>query len=188
MSPAAAITMRTREFPALEHYDYYDLDRYCVCPLCVEWRERLAALQLAQDAVTKKAKHCEVAGCFRDMKGPCPECRAGMFSRTAFHASNNRRDLYSECSWHASAMDSAFVGERFMEWLARIMANRTVYRDSWWVGKAPHLSLQYWLTMFHLSVEREVVMENRLIVDLGRMPHSANRAAEFVVAAASGLA
>ena len=170
--PSIVKLSKPRVFPPLEHYDYYDLDRFCICPLCIEWRERLKAFQLAQSLVTARVATCTTYGCFNDMRGPCDPCRTGRATRAAFHASNNRRDLYSECSWHASAMEPAMVGEYFMQWLTRILANRTTYKDSWWVGKAPYLSLQYWLTMFQISVTKDRVYEDRLFVDLDSLPRS----------------
>lgn len=150
MSSAAAIALKTRQFDPLDHFDYGETDLQCSCTLCEDWRAKLSVLQGYQQMLPKK--ECLEVSCHPDLKGPCPDCRLAMKSRMIYLAALNRRDLYSECSFHGSMMENAAVGRTFMRWIRNVIDDRKTYPDGWWTNKAPFLPLQFWITMFKQSV------------------------------------
>lgn len=162
-----------RIYEPLDHFDYYELDVKCSCYICKEWRSRRNVFQKAQALVANKK--CSLDDCSVDMKGSCADCRSGMQLRLLFHASNNRRDLYSECSWHASEMEHPELGKAFMAWITKIINNRSTRRDSWWVGKAPYLPVQFWLTMFRVNATRGTLHYDDMFLGLEEFPmHSSS--------------
>lgn len=174
-----------RVYGPLEHADYPELDLLCSCSLCVEWRSRLQQLLPAQEAAAQKFKTCQVRGCLIDMKGPCEECRSGMKLRSSYIASLNRRDLYSECSFHASHMEAP-VGHAFMEWVIKVINNRAQRGDGWWVGQAPYFPLQYWITMFKRSISLGIDdLDMSITTETEDLPNMAGGA--LTLAASSGM-
>lgn len=158
--------MLLREFDPLDHYDYGEVDYLCSCSLCAEWRNRLAELQSVQKRI--ETKKCDNAHCVRDMKGRCDDCKTGIKLRSSYLASLNRRDLYSESSFHAYCMSPKALGEAYMAWIDKILSDREARPDGWWVGRAPFLPMQYWLTMFRRAValgDDSTAMEDFIDVD-----------------------
>lgn len=151
---AKAIKVIQRIYPPVEHHDYGELDVYCCCDLCNDWRQKLQCLQGFQVNLPKK--DCVEESCHPDLKGPCAECRLALRQRMIYLAALNRRDLYSECSYHASRMDPEIVGESFMVYITKIVKDRKTRADGWWTNKAPYLPLQFWITMFKQSTIADV--------------------------------
>lgn len=150
MSSAAAVALKVKEFDLLEHGDYGETDLRCTCALCEDWRAKLAVLQKFQSYLPRET--CPEYACHPDLKGPCADCRLGLKARMTYLAALNRRDLYSECSFHASMMESQMIGRSFMQWVRDIIDDRANYPDGWWTNKAPHHPLQFWITMFKQSI------------------------------------
>lgn len=116
-----------RVFGALEHYNYPQLDQQCICLICHDWRTTFRTWRSAP----------------RNFK-----------LRSAYLAANNRRDLYCECSWHAKFSDEMFpeiVGQQFMIWIRRIIDDRNERGDCWWEGRAPYLTLAFWMFLYRKS-------------------------------------
>lgn len=175
-----------KRFEPLDHYDYGELDLLCTCELCAEWRLRLSLLQDVQKRIEQKI--CTNSSCAKDMKGRCDDCRVGIKLRTSYLASLNRRDLYSECSFHAFHMEPRIVGKAFMAWVHNILADRGTRTDGWWVGKAPFLPIQYWLTMFRRSVATgtDATAGDDDLADFEHMPNTAIGSLVIAAAASSG--
>lgn len=141
---------KPKVFAPLDHYDYGELDALCECSLCQDWRIKLKFLKQYQDNLPKK--DCPEKSCHPDLKGPCSDCRLGLRARMIYLAALNRRDLYSESSFHADAMDPPVLGEAYMAWIKGVIDDRKTREDGWWTNKAPYLPMQWWLTMFKRSV------------------------------------
>lgn len=141
-----------KSFPPLEHHDYKTLDVECGCPICIDWRAKQSALDAAQLVILKHNRGCV-----------CPDCRVAMRKRSALLAVRNRRDLYCECSWHASMVDhrndifdltcsvpGSGLGERFMGWVGVQLTKRS---DGWWEKLGPQLPLSVWFDNFTSALE-----------------------------------
>jgi hypothetical protein len=150
MSNSNVVALALREFDPLDHYDYGEIDLQCSCGLCADWRKKLSDLQRFQSYLPRK--NCEHESCHPDLKGPCSDCKLALRSRMTYLAALNRRDLYSECSFHASNMEPPIVGEAFMRWVRAVVDDSTTRPDGWWTNKAPYLPMQFWITMFRQSV------------------------------------
>lgn len=184
-----------RTFGPLDHYDYSALDEFCQCELCTEWRVRFSALIEAQKRVQDRVATCDLKDCHIDMKGKCEDCKAGIKLRTSYLASLNRRDLYSECSFHADSMalpgQSNIVGQAFMNWITNVLNDREQRGDGWWIAKAPFFPMQYWLTMFRRSVSLDSDnLDDEMFTEAEVMPRgtlSTLVSGLVAVAAASGV-
>jgi len=127
---------KMKEFALLDHGDYSETDTQCCCVICMEWRRHLLALQRLQAATLSHERSCH-----------CADCRSKMKTRSSYLASLNRRDLYSESSWHAAHMEDS-IGEKFMGWLRGVLLDRGLRSDGWWEIRAPNLPLAQWQLMF----------------------------------------
>lgn len=142
-----------RKFEPLEHYDYRVLDVECGCAICIDWRAKQAALDAAQATLAGHVPiRCRCAGCRQHTK-----------LRSAQLAARNRRDLYCECSWHASMLDQrnaifdlaasvpgSGLGERFMDWVHGQVHTKS---DGWWEKLGPQLTLGTWFDNFTYALE-----------------------------------
>ena len=136
-APSVGTIIPMKAYSPLEHFDYSLTDSACCCQVCVDWRVKLIALKDAHTHIESHKRDCS-----------CADCSAYMKSRSAYLAALNRRDLYSECSWHALDMEE---GARFMGWLTGILFDRKLKSDGWWESRGPHLPLSYWKMMFKRS-------------------------------------
>lgn len=124
-------TNAPKQSPLLRHFDYEQLDQGCSCEVCAEWRRRRATYQAAEQLCIGHGKSCM-----------CPDCQAMRKVRTAYHAADEKRNLYSEMSFHAGVKHLR-DGERVMQWVREeIMSGRRT--DGWWEGRAPYYPLAYW--------------------------------------------
>lgn len=157
-------------YSPLDHGDY---PSDCACWICAEARVRLLAFQAADHARNTHERSCS-----------CALCRSYMRARSSHLASNNRRDLYGECSWHASLMDSPDVGKRLMIWVEEILSDRDTYTDGWWEGRMPYFPVAFWLTLFKRDVgagiDRKLAELDELL--LGELPKTV--VGEYTYAAA----
>lgn len=124
-----------KKFGPLEHYDYETLDAQCVCIVCEDWRGTAKALEKAREVIADHPRSCL-----------CCECKAMYSARSRYLAALNRRDLYSEASYHATR-DPA-LGPRFMSWVGVQMIEPRPKSQNWWEIKAPALPLLAWFTTF----------------------------------------
>lgn len=124
-------------FDPLNHYDYWLINTFCECQLCLEWR-------LAREAFAVEQKK---TGRLQDMFGhTTAEWRESMMVYTAISL---KRDLYCEMSFHAAYTYSA-SGREIMEWVAAAIADpkRT---PGWWTHRGVGLSIDYWVFAFKRS-------------------------------------
>lgn len=117
---------------AVDHYDYPVLDSSCACSVCTDWRIKRDAYQAALAPVVAHNRSCRCAGC-RSMRS----------LRTVYHASVNRRDLYSEMSW---LVRNEPKGPDVMTWLLHSEMQRPDRGDGWWEGRAPYYPLAHFLS------------------------------------------
>lgn len=186
---ASATAVKIREFDELEHGDYGELDIRCSCVLCEDWRAKLAVLQKFQAYLPRE--NCREFACHPDLKGPCQDCRQALKARQTYLAALNRRDLFSECSFHASMMESPMIGRAFMRWIREVIDNRETYPDGWWTNKAPHHPMQFWITMFKQSVISGVNLMEAMDAAIEELPKgylTANATAPVSGMAVSGFA
>lgn len=123
-------TSELRPSPLLRHFDYTEIEN-CDCEVCADWRRKRDLYQAAAALVAGHGRSCTCAGC-KSMRSV----------RTAYHAADERRNLYSEMSFHAGLGDLA-DGELKMMWLKdEIMSGRR--SDGWWEGRAPYYPMGHW--------------------------------------------
>lgn len=168
-----------RVFDPTDHYDYAEIDEHCSCDLCSEWRVKLANLNNFKQDLPKK--NCREKTCHPDLKGPCSDCRMALRARMVYLAALNRRDLYSECSYHASRMEPPIVGESFMDYISGIVMDRSARQDGWWTNKAPYLPIQFWITMFKRSLLSDIDVLEEVDLATAELPKA------YISVAASGM-
>lgn len=117
----------------LEHADYPLLDQRCACSICIDWRDKKAIFDAALQIVISHQRTCK-----------CAECKVMRRAGTAYHASNNRRDLYSEMSYLVGGKK---WGHHAMRWLENEIKD-PARTDGWWQGRAPYYSMASWLNRF----------------------------------------
>lgn len=131
----------SKPYGPLEHCDYRVLDARCICKVCVEWREALAAYEAGIERCSTHIRGCK-----------CLDCKGMFRARSRYLAAMNRRDLYSESSFHASRNMVELTGFKFMGWVTNIVGDRIERPDGWWEKSAPLLPLAHWFNKFNRSV------------------------------------
>lgn len=127
------MTMKT--FGPLEHYDYAVVDTQCDCVVCEDWR---ATLKVYEVAVAVRADHKR--SCL------CRTCKDMYSARSKYLAAMNRRDLYSEASYHAA--NEPKLGVQFMSWIETQVAEPRPKSQNWWEIKSASLPLGKWFLAF----------------------------------------
>ncbi len=130
-----ALGMKMKVFGPLEHYDYAAIDAHCGCGVCEDWRGTYKAFEAARLLIINHERSCL-----------CVDCKAMYSARSRYLAALNRRDLYSEASYHATRDPS--LGPQFMSWVGTQMVEPRPKSQNWWEIKAPALSLLTWFTTF----------------------------------------
>lgn len=125
------------KYGPLQHFEYVELDKHCHCPICESWRTAFARYN---ELLAKVWDHAKPLG-----KCKCEDCKVAMKARTPYLAALNRRDLYSEGSWHAST--NMLKGERFMDWLHTEITGEK-HGDGWWAAYAPEMRLGRWMQLY----------------------------------------
>lgn len=163
-SATCTAEVHSKIYPPLNHYDYRILDIECRCQVCHDWRMKQQAFQKLVPPTAGHARNCA-----------CHDCWVKMRARSAYIAASNRRDLYSESSWHASqitdhncAFDAALsaqgsgMGLHFMKWVQGQLRARG---DGWWVISAPYRAVSDWIDDFTAAaVASGIVVQSKLPV------------------------
>lgn len=127
----------------LDHYDVDENDD-CTCRYCNVWRVR-------RDVVNRfrmlfDARRCRCANCTADPKNTVWKCLHYQKSQYQFLASANRRELWTEMSFHGK-FGTEQDGLELMDWLDRKIRSME-HREGWWALHAERHSLDYWFCQF----------------------------------------
>jgi hypothetical protein len=127
--------LQKRIYPPLDHYDYSAIDTGCCCTVCEDQRIRLIEMTVLVVATADHHRICK-----------CKLCKERKASRTAYFAAVNRRDLYSESSYHAKI----WLGESFMTWITSVLEDKQ-RSDGWWMLQAPWKHMGNWFLDYSRS-------------------------------------
>ena len=137
------------KFDPLNHHDYWLLDTFCECEVCVEWRGKYELFKKAQELVGQK----------RFEQQHRAEWQSAMWQ---YIAASNRRDLYCEISFHA-ANTYAVSGVQMMAWITEQIRDPGK-TDGWWTMREVNLPIHYWILLFLRYVREEAVARPPLVM------------------------
>lgn len=120
-------------YKPLEHSDYSYTDADCCCEICTDWRQKLEVIQAALKTTDGHRRNCY-----------CDNCKKMRKAKAAYLAALNRRDFYSEMSWHAGHYTSGLAIE-MMNWVHDQLSSKT---DGWWYVASSRVMVGDWLDKF----------------------------------------
>jgi hypothetical protein len=143
---------------ALDHHDAFP-STACSCRYCSDYNMTKAALESVLKVMDDAPCDCEL--CQQKIPGtiwphsrgcPCDVCRQAEKANTAFCAAANRRDFWSEMSYHAvhdPDLTRSHQSEALMAWAAaELNAERARGLTGFWSVIANRYSIGHWIDRF----------------------------------------
>jgi hypothetical protein len=128
-----------RNFSFAEHY--LALDDNCTCHLCAQWRERRDAMNALFPPTDGHARSCS-----------CSACGNFRQAHQAFLDTSNRRDLWSELSFHTAKNEFLRpYSAQIQEATEKLLTDPRV-KPSWWAIRGGQFSLSYWFGRVQTAV------------------------------------
>lgn len=141
-------------FDPLNHSEYSEIDKSCLCAVCANWRASLDAYLDAQNCTGLKEGRPKRGSEMRSER----DVKAMMSRRSVYMAAVNRREVYCEISWHAVRMSN---GADIMSWLKEQLAARS---DNWWEISAPQMTIGEWMAAYYRARGLGIGAENALVI------------------------
>ena len=125
------ITLLPKAVNAFHHYDVLDED--CGCPLCIDWRAWRDASNKLAEAVIEHDRNCT-----------CVQCNAFHKARFSFLATENRRNVWTEISYHVTYSDDFIHHKTTIMTRLKNMLDDTSVTNNWWAICGAYYPLAWW--------------------------------------------
>lgn len=131
-------------FPAVEHYNYDEIDVDCTCTLCTSYKESMADYVHTLSLVPGHGWHCK-----------CQLCKQKRAQHQAMLAISNKRDLYCELSY---LTDEHPFSAPFLGWVLTKIRDMKFKSEAWWASHCPKKPLRAWMNEWQkANLTKEII-------------------------------